>query len=105
MLSQMEKSSRESHQIHYMLAGKRGLLTANSCLPGELISITGEDLSQLDFTLSQPSTHSGKMGRRATDCGALAAKETLSKPSKCLSRYIGAEVMPGKHTCSPVSFS
>ncbi|KAM3597345.1 uncharacterized protein V6R79_003301 [Siganus canaliculatus] len=32
-----------------------------------------------------------------------AAKETLSEPSKCLSRYTSAEVVPGKHLLTSVS--
>lgn len=47
----------------------------------------GSGFLPADFTLSRLSTHSDKMGRRATIGVAPAAKETLSKPSKCLSHY------------------
>ncbi|KAK5913626.1 hypothetical protein CgunFtcFv8_008142 [Champsocephalus gunnari] len=58
----------------------------------------------MDFTPSQPTAHSDKTGRRATaGGGAPAAKETLSKLSKCLSRYIGVEVVPGKHLLTSIS--
>lgn len=64
----------------------------------------GSGFLPADFTLSRLSTHSDKMGRRATIGVAPAAKETLSKPSKCLSHYTGAEIKPGKHWLTSVSF-
>lgn len=64
----------------------------------------GSGFLPADFTLSRLSTHSDKMGRCATIGVAPAAKETLSKPSKCLSHYTGAEIKPGKHWLTSVSF-
>lgn len=94
---------RQKNSLRHHIISTTNRHRRSSRLPGELISITGVDLSQLDFAPSQPSTRSDKTGRRATIGGAPAAKETLSKPSKCLSRYIGAEVMPGKHLLTSVS--
>lgn len=64
----------------------------------------GSGFLPADFTLSRLSTHSDKMGRCATIGVAPAAKETLLKPSKCLSHYTGAEIKPGKHWLTSVSF-
>ncbi len=108
MVSQTEKNLLRHHITSTTCRLKKhGLLTANRLRRAAVSQVNSfqlqEWISPNWISLSQPSTHSDKTGRRATEAEALAAKKTLSKPSKCLSHYIGVEVVPRKHLLTSVS--
>lgn len=105
-----KKTARASHHIHYRQPGKYGLLTANRHRRAAVSQVNSFQLQEwlspswISLCLSR-QTRSDKAGRRATVGLAPAAKETLSKPSKCLFRYIGATKSCQGNTCSPASLS
>lgn len=105
----VRKKKQVSHHIHCMRTGKRGLWTVKRHRRAAVSQVNSFQLPEwnspnwISLCLSRQPIVTKRVDMPPTVGHRQAAKETPTKPSKCLPCYIGAEVVPGKHLLTSVS--